>query len=500
MATLLAKPTTRRTRISAAALGSTFDILVVLAALVVMVLLWSLTATSVAVTVDGLTDTATTHRRSVGALLTDLNLQPTAQDRVSPPPNVALSQGLAVSVERARPVRILVDGQDVQVATWGATVGDALLDAGVTADAYDQVYADGEPASLGALLPAEQKNLLSVTYDRGYSWDRLEVEPVTLQLRRAIPIIIDEGGLPYEVRTTAETVGEALRQADVTLYLGDRVHPSLGSGVTASLRVTIQRSTPMSLQADGRMVKTRTRAKTVGDALAELGVVAAGLDRVTPPLETSLYPDIRVIITRIREDIEIEEEIEPFETVFRGAPNLLIDTQELVNEGAPGIKRKRYRVRYEDGEAVSRTLEDEWLAQSPEQRVIAYGQRIDPQVAVVDGQSITYWRKVRMLATSYNAGSAGGSRTYTGDEVRQGVVAVDPAIVPLRSQVFVPGYGVGHALDTGGGIRSRRIDLAYDVANYRDILRWVDVYLLWPPPSADRITWVVPNYPRPPED
>ena len=403
-------------------------------------------------------------------------------------------------MERARPLRILADGQDVQIATWAASAGAALLDAGVVADTYDQVYVNGEPASLDAPLPLAQRTLLPITYDRGYAWDRLQIEPVTLRLRRAIPIIVDEGSLPYEVRTTAETVGEALRQAEVTLYLGDRVHPPLGSGVTASLRVTIQRSTPLSVRADGRQVKTRTRAETVGDALAELGVVVAGLDRVTPPLETPLYPDVPIVITRVREDVEVEEEIEPFETVFRGDPNLLIDTQALVSEGAPGIMRKRYRIRYENGEAVSRILEDEWLAQSPDQRVIAYGQRIAPQTAVVDGQAITYWRKVRMLATSYNPTSTGGNRTYTGDEVRQGVVAVDPAIVPLRSQVFVPGYGVGNALDIGGGIRSRRIDLAYDLANYREILRWVDVYLLWPPPPAGDITWVVPNYPRPPED
>ena len=46
--------------------------------------------------------------------------------------------------------------------------------------------------------------------------------------------------------------------------------------------------------------------------------------------------------------------------------------------------------------------------------------------------------------------------------MRSGIVAVDPALIPLRNQVYVPGYGIGDALDTGGGIRSRRIDLAYE--------------------------------------
>ncbi len=63
----------------------------------------------------------------------------------------------------------------------------------------------------------------------------------------------------------------------------------------------------------------------------------------------------------------------------------------------------------------------------------------------------------------------------------------------------MPGYGTGDALDTGGGIISRRIDLAYDDANYVSWRRWVDVYLLWPPPAFGDITWVVPNYPPVPQ-
>jgi 3D (Asp-Asp-Asp) domain-containing protein len=115
-----------------------------------------------------------------------------------------------------------------------------------------------------------------------------------------------------------------------------------------------------------------------------------------------------------------------------------------------------------------------------------------------DGTVITYWRKIKMLATSYSTDSAGGNRTRTGDLVRKGVVAVDPRLIPLRSQVYVPGYGVGDALDTGGGIISRRIDLAYEPDDFTWVRRWVDVYLLWPPPN-DGITWVVPNYPPVPE-
>ncbi len=486
-------------RSARAAAPAWIDSLLLAAAAALGLLLWLTFARPVTVTVDGVSDTLRTRRVTVEALLQDLGIPLHPQDRVAPAAGTRLLPGMHVELERARSVRVLADGQDVTAATWGATVREALVDAGFAVDAYDRAQLNGVEVGLETPLPVRSRTLAPVTYDRGYAWERLNAETVQIRLRRAVPITVDEGvRVPYTVRTTAPTVGEALRQAEITLYLGDHVEPSLGSSVSAGLRVVIGRSTPVVVEVDGTRSKTRVQAVTVGDALSDLGIVVAGLDVVEPPLETELFADLPIRITRIREEIEIKEEIEPFETVFQGDANLPIDTQEITNPGAEGITRQRYRVHYENGEEVARTLEDEWLAQAPETRIRAYGQKIEPLTAVVDGQTITYWRRIRMLATSYTAASAGGNRTRTGDLLRPGIVAVDPALIPLRSRVYVPGYGFGDALDTGGGIRSRRIDLAYDEASFVSVLRWTDVYLLWPPPPTSQITWVVPNYPIPP--
>lgn len=463
-------------------------------------LLWAVAAKPITVTVDGMTETVTTHRATVADLLLDLGVTPGEQDRISPPLDSRLGRGEQVVIERARPLRILADGRDVVIGSWGATPREALTGAGIDLDTYDEVLLDGVATPLDALLPPRRVETSAPTYDRGFAWDAVRSEPLQLRLTRAIPLVVHEGGLPYTINTTAQTVGEALRQSEVILYLGDRVQPSLGSRVTANMNVYIERSVPVTLQADGRKVKTRTQAQTVGDALSDSGIVLAGLDRVEPPLETPLYNNIQIAVTRIHEDVEVEEEIAPYETVFFADPALPIDTQEVADAGANGITRTRYRVRYENGEEVSRMLEDTWTAQEPAQRRIAYGQLIEPQTATVEGQTITYWRKIKMLATSYHPAALGGDNvTATGEILHKGVVAVDPRIIDLRSQVFVPGYGLGNAFDTGGGIISRRIDLGYDDDNYESWSKWVDVYLLWPPPADYQITWVLPNYPPVPQ-
>lgn len=469
-------------------------------AAVLLATLFVMTARPVHVSVDGRHETVYTHRATVGALLLDLGLQPTAHDRITPPLESAIERDMVLTVERARPLRVLADGRDFVAHSWGATPQQALADAGVLIDVHDEVLVNGQPWGADQPLPQNTVVQRRMTYDRGFAWDEVRIEPIQLRVRRAVPMVVYEGAARYVIDTTAQTVGEALRRSGVILYLGDRVQPSLGSAVTANLDVYIQRSVPVSLLVDGRQVKTRTQGETVADALSDLGVVLTGMDRVEPPLETKLYNNLKIAVTRVSEDVVVEEQIAPFETVFVPDPNLPIDTQQVLATGAEGITRTRYRIRYENGEPVSRVLEDTWLAQEPADRRIAYGQKIEPRTETMsDGTVITYWRKIRMLATSYTAQSAGGNRTRTGDVVRQGVVAVDPRLIPLRSQVYVPGYGVGDALDTGGGIISRRIDLAYESSSFVSWRRWVDVYLLWPPPASSSITWVVPNYPPVPQ-
>jgi 3D (Asp-Asp-Asp) domain-containing protein len=50
-------------------------------------------------------------------------------------------------------------------------------------------------------------------------------------------------------------------------------------------------------------------------------------------------------------------------------------------------------------------------------------------------------------------------RTASGLPVRKGVVAVDPALIPLGMRLFVPGYGKAVAADVGVAIKGRIIDV-----------------------------------------
>ena len=64
-------------------------------------------------------------------------------------------------------------------------------------------------------------------------------------------------------------------------------------------------------------------------------------------------------------------------------------------------------------------------------------------------------RQLTVSATCYEL----SGRTATGMPVGQGVVAVDPSVIPLGTRMYVPGYGNGVAADVGGGIKGDTIDL-----------------------------------------
>lgn len=62
---------------------------------------------------------------------------------------------------------------------------------------------------------------------------------------------------------------------------------------------------------------------------------------------------------------------------------------------------------------------------------------------------------ITVVATGY----AIHGTTATGLPTAWGVVAVDPAVIPLGTRLTIPGYGMGVAADTGSAVRGATIDL-----------------------------------------
>ena len=74
-------------------------------------------------------------------------------------------------------------------------------------------------------------------------------------------------------------------------------------------------------------------------------------------------------------------------------------------------------------------------------------------------------RSLLVSASAYSRFDPGlSNHTASGTLVRKGVIAVDPAVIPMGTRVFIPGYGEAVAEDIGSAIRGNMIDIAFETA------------------------------------
>jgi uncharacterized protein YabE (DUF348 family) len=429
--------------------------------------------TPVTLSVNGESRAVHTQQETVSAFLLDAGLLLHPEDTVSPGIDQPIEAGMTIIVTRATLVKIEADGNWYQIRTQHTDPNSILDQAGVALGPHDEI--EMEEVS----FPRREPNLRLVVH-------------------RAIPVSIQEGDQSSTLITNSPTVGSALNEAGFTLYLADYVEPDLGQPLSEGLEVRIERSHPVTVLVDGRALRTRTHRDVVGDVLADLGIVLTGQDYSRPALESSVNGDITIEVTRVTERIRVEQDPIPFQVVVQPDPELEIDNQRLVQDGAAGISERRVRIRYENDQEVSRTVESEYVAVPPTTKIIGYGTNIIVRQLDTPNGPVEYWRKIYVLATSYSASTAGTPRTSPyygitrlGWQMRHGIIAVDPDVIALRSNLYVPGYGVGVAGDTGGAIIGRHIDLGYDDDNLVLWYRWVDCYVLTPVPPLDEINYVL---------
>ena len=260
----------------------------------------------------------------------------------------------------------------------------------------------------------------------------------------------------------------------------------------------------VKVQAGASAWSFETHAVTVGEFLGGQGILVGPLDVVSPDPEVAIEDGLVITISRIDRDFEMEETTLAAGIVWKGDPNLPLDQIQTRTVGKPGRTATRSRIVHSAGQAPGRDLVESWTLQEAVNTVFVFGQKIVRSTfKTSDGQSLSYWRKTRMLATSYSAANAGTPKdapwygyTFSGEPMGSGVVAADLDVVPLRTRLYIPGYGYGNVLDTGGGLSGLHIDLGYEDDEYVSWYRMVNVYWLWPPPSdTSEIVWILPSAP-----
>jgi 3D (Asp-Asp-Asp) domain-containing protein len=90
--------------------------------------------------------------------------------------------------------------------------------------------------------------------------------------------------------------------------------------------------------------------------------------------------------------------------------------------------------------------------------------------------ALKYKKSFEVKTVAYS----GGGTTASGKKARVGLVAVDPNVIALGTWLYVEGYGLCQAADTGGAIKGKKIDLYmnHESECYTWGVRYKHVYIL----------------------
>lgn len=282
--------------------------------------------------------------------------------------------------------------------------------------------------------------------------------------------------------TKASTVAEVLKEANVELALGDACDTALDTPVTEGLKVTVYRAEPRFVYYGGKVTPVFTREVSVASVLALAKITPGPDDMVFPDVKAELAEGEAVRVVKVTYEEVWEERQVAFRTETRPDSSIESGLTRVYRQGAPGVERVQYSVRYEDGQEVSRKELARDTVKDPVERVVLAGTMTQMSRG---GENIRFVKAFEVKATAYCpcekcCGAYANGTTHIGLPAKQGVIAVDPKLIPLGTRVYVDGYGYAIAADTGGAIKGSRIDVCYDT--HEEALRWgvkqVKVYVL----------------------
>ncbi len=254
---------------------------------------------------------------------------------------------------------------------------------------------------------------------------------------------------------------------------GIAANPMLEVGsVTCAVTVQIGATTPFVWE---------TPAMTVSDMLTDVGYEMGELDEINVPPESVVEEGMTVKITQVTyEDVEEIVSV-PYETEYIDIRTIPRGTTARVSYGTEGVAKQFLRNRYENGVYVSSEVLSEEIVTEPLNEVLNRG--VGGVVSGVDG-SFRYSYYLDVTATAYG-GYTETRYTYSGTVAKEGVIAVDPNVIPLGTKVYVKGdygdYGFCSADDIGSGIKGYHIDIFMD-ATYQEMMQFgrqsMRVYIL----------------------
>ncbi len=275
-----------------------------------------------------------------------------------------------------------------------------------------------------------------------------------------------EGALSEEPDTSdavteLQTVGQVNDEPDELLTPDDELFEGEAADEPAAEPEPVLFNVTVSFY-DREALYCSTEATTLRQLLASNGIWLTENEHPSVGLDELLEYDSWISVDKTEYGTVTETEYIPFETELVNVTSIPRGSYQTVTAGQAGTRDTVYTVEYLNGVEVSRTKEYDYISSSPVNEVCYYG--TGGTFTAPDGAVYSYSYCKNVRATYYNIYGTTASGMATGPNV----VATDPSVFPLGTQLYVMNdtfdLGVKTAADTGGAVRGDFIDIWMDAS------------------------------------
>ncbi len=255
--------------------------------------------------------------------------------------------------------------------------------------------------------------------------------------------VIEDGLIVLGAKTQAKTVGDFLEGVGFDLQENDILFPTEETEIIGGMRVNIWRAIPVRIEVDDKVLEERVFANTVGQALRERGIVLNEFDKVEPTVEENIFPEMKIVVTRIEQREVVEREEIDFEVIEKKDKKLSWRKKKIKQEGKKGLREVRYLVIYKNGKEVERKKISTEIIRKPQDEIIVMGTKIKVG-KVQKGLASWYAYTGKMAAASTTFPKGTWLRVTAVNSGRQVIVVVndygpDPStgkIIDLDKEAF----------------------------------------------------------------
>ncbi len=251
-------------------------------------------------------------------------------------------------------VQLSLDGKKQVLPTRATTVEDFLARTNVTLNEGDVVE------------PAKDTEIVEDNF--------------RINVYRARPVTVFDGDKRIQALSAATTPRSVVAQVGLQVYPEDTLKQEVSDNVLKDQvigeKITIDRAVPVNLNLYGTPVTVRTHAKTVGELLKEKNVSLANGDTVQPVATTEMTPNMQVFVTRFGTQIVTAEEPIPMETQIVEDATLSFGATAVRQTGAPGKKIVTYQADLQNGKEIGRHVIQEVRVTEPVTQITARGKAV----------------------------------------------------------------------------------------------------------------------------